>query len=723
MKKIASFAIFTTGLTATVGCKMLRSAEVNESNAPTTSANTACVGLQGNGLRFPSHIGTYVALLENNIMPTVTLGGSSGSIVGAAVMGLLQNSSIKSSTLTFQGRNLTEAQRAALVLAAIPDVINSFIFLPALNKLNLRDWQVMPAILQFMVQSQIGKVLAGDDNSRLLSIEAIVGQSVLLTDFLMHANFLPVLQAEKYSDRRKRMFELWTEWADGMETSLKDLVDAAALPESQWPNNKKMAALGDRFYRIFQQDMKQENADKNVDRWRLLLRGINVLIQKDKFLSMFGQEKMDDVLSTKMFLANPQLLWRAYLGFGKNGNFLHLPSGLIIHSTARRGTYKTDSNGSINSAEEIGIENLLQSYIASNVSDKKLFDELATVRSQLASRGAGFQPYFSGAKGDFSKLKFAYPAERVVLLGTRSEVHGIDMGLVKDESQADVLFKEGRRGVAHAIAFSAGEPGPFRRLPVFITSQDILSNTLILSSGSKVKILEKQSSAVASGVQEGIVSFGGWSENVPMSTLEMLPSCQNATMFVSSGKKGPGNDFQIEAIRASIRGWNFITSVTENVGNALKIYKSEKESFVQNHFQALNKNIEFSRSLVSAGYHFDVAQGRWIEKKNENQSYFQQDIDFDAPSEVSADKKKLDTINGKLANNRFALMVVSYQKASENMSRDQLASLPFHEMRINSFGDNSGASQSKDLTKPANSLIRQDNVDAIDKLLDSYASH
>jgi len=269
------------------------------------------------GTRFASHVGTYTALLENNITPVVSLGGSSGSIVGSVVMGLMQNKSVKRTPITFQGKNLSEAQRASLVLAAIPDVIDTFIFLPAFDTLDIRNWQVIPSILRFIVQSQFGKVLAGDDGARLLSIEATVGQAVLLTDFTMNADFTSVLQSNSYSERRRKMFELWQQWSEGISTSMRELVDAAALPESQWNADPQMALIGDRFYRMFQQDMKQEKSEQNVERWRQLLRGVNFLIKHPKLTSVTGVGKVDDILATKFFSPQPCAPLECVLGFWK----------------------------------------------------------------------------------------------------------------------------------------------------------------------------------------------------------------------------------------------------------------------------------------------------------------------------------------------------------------------------------------------------------------------
>ncbi|NBW82074.1 hypothetical protein EBR21_10015, partial [bacterium] len=306
-----------------LGCVPKNSSKI-ESATSQGSSPTACVGLQGNGLRFPSHVGVYTALLESNIEPVVSLGGSSGSIVGSVVMAMLENNSIQNAQIEFQGKNLSRAQKTAVILGAIPDVIGTFIFLPAFNGLRFDEWQVTPAILRFVIQSQYGEVLAGDDNARIISIEATVGQAVLLADFARNANFNSVFQKETYVERREEMLRLWTEWSNGMAIDGKTLFDAAALPESQWAENPQLAKIGDRFYRLFQQDLVQERSKQNVESWRLMLRGAKNLLNDGTLTRLLAGKKIESLLKTKIFLPDPNLLWKAYLGFGRDQKFFEL---------------------------------------------------------------------------------------------------------------------------------------------------------------------------------------------------------------------------------------------------------------------------------------------------------------------------------------------------------------------------------------------------------------
>jgi len=108
-----------------------------------------------------------------------------------------------------------------------------------------------------------------------------------------------------------------------------------------------------------------------------------------------------------------------------------------------------------------------------------------------------------------------------------------------------------------------------RRLPVFIGSEDLNDNRLKVGVNSSVDLLPGATDLAEKGKTKGLISFGGWSENVPLSTLAMLPSCSQATFFVSSGKPGLGNSFQEDAIRAALRGWNFFVKVWDKISGAL----------------------------------------------------------------------------------------------------------------------------------------------------------
>lgn len=617
------------------------------SDASGARQKTACVGIQGNGVRFPSHVGTFTALLEANIMPVAALGGSSGSIVGSTVMGLLENASVDKGSAILGGRTLSKAQRAALVLSATPDVLNSFIFLPQVARVD----DFLESLVDFMFGMLYGNALLGGDDARIVSLEATVGQAVLLTDFFMHADFSSVFPLPTYEARRKRVYEIWLEFADAKEVTIGQLIAAGSKSEAEMKADPALKDVSDRLYYMFAQDVAMYG--QTSESWRSVLKGVD-RVRRSGVLG-----KIDDKLDTiKLTVPNPKLVWNAYLSRTKDGRFLQTPKGMIIHSTFRRGSYRT-KNGTVDFTEASGIETLFQGYTAS----EPLYSDLMRARDRLKSKNKGFLPYFpDGAKN----VSYAYPTERVLLLRNYEGTKPYEKGAFNEihiPSEGDRLLKDGRRGVAHGIAYSAGEPGPFRRLPVYISQTEQQDNPAI----------QGLSDEAATDPKEGVISFGGWSENVPTSTLALLDACKDVDYFVSGAKPGLGNSFQEGAIRAALRGFNTIA-----YRNRDKLYEfffnrlPKGEEAVKAHFNALNGNVDFSR--------FSIKE-EWVGTGEAKAKFLKNDLEFDAPAEATGlDEKALKALNGKLANDRFALLIASYQRIKRNMPEDPDLGA------INSFG-------------------------------------
>ncbi|MEI8026750.1 MAG: hypothetical protein WCI18_10410 [Pseudomonadota bacterium] len=686
------FVVAIFCISSFMGCKSKKE-DFSEELAQDASTETACVGMQGNGIKFPSHVGTFIALLENDITPAVSLGGSSGSIVGAAVMGLLQNPSLGEHSIPFQGKNLTKAQKASIVLATLPDILNSFLFVPAFSELKMGSLEVTPSIIALLVQNQFGHVLAGSSDSRVVSIEATVGQAVLLTDFLMHQNLGSILAKETFKERRAETFRLWKLWANIKETNLKSLFDVAADVTIDGTPSSDQELIADRFFRLFQQDIVQSNSANEVSKWKRLIGAVNSLVKSPEF-AFLTNGKLSNISGFKLYLPDPKLLWNAYRGFSKSGNFMILPKGLIVHSTFRNSKIQLDRNGSISATEAVGSDALYQGYIANDEPGKELASELVKIKRSLAGKNRGFLPYYLDSSKNIEKLGYAYPADRVLIFKNYSQARGENLPGEKDDLQANILFREGRRGLAHAMAFSAGEPGPFRRQPVFTDGEDIAYNDVRIADGTLRSPVPVLMGAPRAGESvSALMAFGGWSENVPISTLAMLKSCEGARYFVASGKDGGGNSFQENAIRASIRGWSFIISGFQDFTSALGVHTTNGELETRAHFAKLNQNISFSRTLIDDNLVFKIEHkdngpvGSWSKLENQKRFYFPNNIEFDIPSRAKVDSKTIGKLNNAIGGDNGALMLASYQQTMANMSSGLLAKQAFHDRRINSFGN------------------------------------
>jgi|GEM_PF-6712768 len=679
------------GLGTLNACKTRAYNSQQSSTVAPTGSKKACVGLQGNGLRFTSHIGTYVALLESDVEPVVSIGGSSGSLVGAAVMGLLSNPTYAQTDVVFQNKALSKAQKAALVFSSSPDVLNTYLFLPAVQHLD----DFFGSIVRFAFTLLYGEELLGENSAQIVSIEATVGQGVLLTDFFSHADFSKVVQMPTYEQRRKEMYRLWVEFADAEVVSLKQLIAAAvkagdASANANDPDVKQSQEISERLFYMFQQDSASKS--NTTEAWRGVLKGANAALS---IIPKNLTGKLDEI---KLTVPNPRLVWNAYLSRSKSGSFMPMPKGMIVHSTFRKGHYVT-KNGGVEFVEGVGLNNLYQGYVADDAPGMELFTQLKGLRERLDRQGKGFMPYIKKSTGE---VAYAYPSDQVLLLRSMLGAKPLEMGPFNEiqlSSVGERLLKDGRRGVAHAIAYSAGEPGPFRRLPVSITDVEAADNRF-----NSTDIIGTLRDTGVNDAKEGIVSFGGWSENVPAGTLAQLDACKDADYLVASAKSdstvrggtlpGVGNSFQEGAIRASIRGWDAITHKFRDKFYKLFFQKLPAgEQQVQDHFAALNGNVEFVNLHVKEEWLNDPAQSRsrWIHNN----------VDFDLPSEL-ADADKAKPINDKISGDRFALMLASYQRARRNFD----GVIP---NGINSFG--------KDYSQPSLSLARATSPKMVDDIL------
>jgi hypothetical protein len=484
------------------------------------------------------------------------------------------------------------------------------------------------------------------------------------------------------------------------------------------------AIVADRLFRLFQQDIKQDKSQENIDRGKYLINAVKNFVGTEFGRTLVGKERVENLKKIKFYLPDPKILWNAYRGFTKSGRFMTMPNGLIVHSTFRLSMLKLNQDTEVNYSEGIGLENLFQGYLTNDSSGTSLFQDLVKIRQSMASENGGFQPYYADSSKSLDNLAYAFPFDKVLLFENFSENRGQVLNPEKDDSQSNVIFKEGRRGLAHAIAFSAGEPGPFRRLPIFTDASDIKSNQIKLKDGSSKSLIPDVSSSLNQTTATlGLVAFGGWAENVPISTLAMLPSCKKARYYVTGSKDGSGNSFQSGALRAAIRGWSFLANTLQDVGRALGVYNSKEEQLTLQQFAKINANLEFSRGLASKHYTFeiesdgDILAGRWKESPEANALFIPNNQNFDEPSQAAVDSNTLKSLNGRLSNDRVSLMVASYQKMTENLNTMNGSNSKRIQNRINAFGNADGNTPTMDLGASSNFLYRKTSINQIDETL------
>lgn len=630
MNKIHSACLFfVTSASLLAGCQTRgfnRAAiNTNESSNRVRSddgAFSACMAIQGNGVKFPSHVGAFVALLEQDVVPEVVIGGSSGSIVGSVLRGLLENPSLKGSSVLRKGQPLSTAQKASLVLAASPDAMESFLFLPALHRKN----EFLRSVLHLTYALGFGNSLGVGPESFVVSLEAVVGQAALLVDFFSHTDFRSVISLGTYEARARELRRLWLLHADAMVIDGKELVSALLTPN---PNSDRQREISRRFFEMFREDPTYTSQQDSAEAWEEFnerLKSFLDGISQDPL--GLGKRFQDAVraadvpffnksafASTKFIVASPEAVHRAWLGrkrFPSGGSdILDLPQGMVVHSTFRLADFEQKTG---RWRERHGLENLFQGYIIPG-SLKQSFVQ----RQEAATRDISnaFMPY-----QDTNGVKSFLPPENILIIAPRAT--NTPDANAKPNQQVE-------RGLSFAIKASAGEPGPFRRDAWSLSLTDTASTRPFKETH--------------------VVSFGGWAEWNAMAEIMHLPECKGADFLVSSGKPGNGDAFQRAALRTALFPLDYM--------RALRLEKARAEdkqvAFEQ---ERLDKVLSYARGL----------RGRLDEGVITN------DLDFDAPSE-HPDPAVRKRVNKAIVGNRMALMIAGYQRTLESL-RARAPSVP-----------------------------------------------
>jgi hypothetical protein len=220
--------------------------------------------------------------------------------------------------------------------------------------------------------------------------------------------------------------------------------------------------------------------------------------------------------------------------------------------------------------------------------------------------------------------------------------------LIFGQQDAATLGDFRPRGLNFGIQASAGEPGAFRRYPIQWTAHDEQVNSLEGQSSLPADLAEQASRAKGDALKSAVmIPFGGWTENVSVSAVAHLTSCQNADLFVRSAKDAPGNDFQAGALVTVVRG-PYDKAQTQG---ATEASKKQEITDAEGHFQRITAAAMFSRNM---------AHKPWVENA----------LNFDAPCSAGP-KKACSPANVNAINNaivplpwgesRLNLAIVGYQ--------------------------------------------------------------
>jgi hypothetical protein len=506
------FAWVLPFLCALGGCQKRFSIATSELSSLTVQSNgadsrTACIALQNNGTYFSAHIGSYIALMEQNIIPVVTSAGGSASLVGAAVMSLLQNKSLQQEML-FEGNVLTPTQKAALLLASSQDIWDSLLFLPSLNKSNeplTSTLRLLSGISYFELPSQ-------PTLSHILNLDIVIGQSLLIADFLKNSDFSNILGQENFAARRKAMRKLWIQETDGFEadtgeilaTLIKRTSDRSAPPRSTEISKRLLALLFEKGDSAFLQDRHDfyASSEAMLASWGFTsfektAQQVYELAQK---LHMSDTQSQENFLARKIILPSPELIRRFASGIDARGNLISLPPGLVIHST-----FKSLRQKQSRIEERLGWDSIYQGYFAST----SLFSGLVKVRDAARNmRNSGFIPLLK------NEHKFLKDTDHVIVF--------------PESDKGEKL-----RGLAFAMQATLSEPGPFRRNSLAIDGRDTSFNP---------------------GMPTELATSGGWLEHIPSSIFESLSPCQSSNLLAWSGNPNPVSPYTKRILAGALAG-------------------------------------------------------------------------------------------------------------------------------------------------------------------------
>jgi hypothetical protein len=676
--------ILASGLSA---CQTRRynSATKTAQSGDEAGVYSACMGMQGNGVLFSSHIGTLIALFENSIDPKVIVGGSSGSIVGSIGRALMNNSSIRNTPVEYitpSGEKilLTTPQKAALILAAAEDAMNGFLFLPGLD--SFTQGQYLQYILGFAANLKAGQ-LPDQAHFKIMNIESTVGSAVLIVAFFQLYNFSGILGDSnmklaspkpdylgQYIERKNAMYSAFAQYTGAKQWTVAKLIGLLSDPSLM--NDSNLSTLSDettnpldrldngsdkekiqaqrlrdliKFKTLQSEDrdfVKEPSTAEDLlehkdmmHRWwsgtglRLTsnaLKFVNTGVQNSS--QIVTTNRRDDefktysnrLLNGRFLIPDPDLVMQAYQGMVPDPKdptkpqFFPVPKGMIIHSTFRRGRVKKEPLESslfsskaqessdkyvVGFESKTGFDSLYQGYIVGESLDGSGKGSNNSILNQMLDRRNKSWSEFKKSNNQFWRKPMAEVVgsnysnaafmlyTRGNLEGSRSSISNYPVANFKSDPPESMLprnsdlrddefesymnpnriliFNQGtksdlgdfrNRGLNFGIQASAGEPGAFRRYAIKWTPNDIKLNSL---DGEPAVPLENLQGQVLAGFEDAqVIPFGGWGENVPLSSVAHLDECQKASIFVTSGLDAPGNDFQAGAILASLAG-NFET--------------------------------------------------------------------------------------------------------------------------------------------------------------------
>jgi hypothetical protein len=343
----------------------------------------ACLEMPSQASHIVPSLATHAVLLDNNTTPINTLAGGQNGLGAWLVYALLSNSSV--AQMTVKGHNdeaLSSTQKAAALLPGLIAPLQHILFLPPLPALlnNAKDLAELKWMIRF------ADIFAGNPKELQPSLDALIGQFLLLADFAANASLSDALFETDLRLRNKIVFERWLEFSESILTGPQELFESVLWSPKKnltaTEDDKKRMKLKNRYFSLFARPdiaagnpMKKFRADdprSSLDAFERLLATLSDEVLGPSYNSAeaplgkvvidshqeshpvlgkpwvlksyelakketLGSAKLNQVLRNQLnssganfFVPSEKWVWNAYMGLQKNGKTLQIPVGFRL---------------------------------------------------------------------------------------------------------------------------------------------------------------------------------------------------------------------------------------------------------------------------------------------------------------------------------------------------------------------------------------------------------
>lgn len=522
--------------------------------SPPLTEHSACIALQNNQTVFNTHLGTYIAILENGILPKISISGGSSTIIAAAVMALLQNQTLNTLEVKDGNTTLSKAHKAALILSSSLDIFDSLTLYPNLPEMK----PSLTTLTDFLYGFKKENADSRKQKSAFIHKESLVGQSLLLTEFFKSTSFINILAMSSPIARQKAMRKSWLDFSNGIELSHQDLINIIFADFSQ-KDAAKFKTISSKLDQLFKIDMRlpanisNENWTSMSDQWKKNSKR-NF---EDELFQTANSENLPASRNRELFLArtiiipDPELVWKAYEGVGKDGTKITFPTGLVVHSTfkgikANPGFNAIDFS-STSWSESPGWSHIYQAYMGAPELTNQLYQKKLSINNQSHLKISGFAP----KNLDRQKKSYIFDSTNILTFPVSAK-------------QNDVNFSVAMKSALAEYGFFRQDPLDFK-----------ISNSIFANQST-----------------EPIIATGSWAENNALTAIYDLAECSSADYLVTSGLGNRLSTTQKNSLRTALEGKNGILKPLLQDDELLKMNSNN-----ENYQNELLNGLNFTNSL------------------------------------------------------------------------------------------------------------------------------